>query len=130
MMRRWKWIALVAFLAGIAAAWSTRGIGFTSRRSAFPGEARVMRAARQWGTPADVRRRANPVAASAETLREGRDHWADHCASCHANDGSGGTSVGKNLFPPAPDMRLPATQELTDGELFYIIERGVPLTGM
>jgi hypothetical protein len=27
-------------------------------------------------------------------------------------------------------MRSPATQELTDGELFYIIENGVRLTGM
>ena len=27
-------------------------------------------------------------------------------------------------------MRLPATQSLTDGELFYIIENGVRLTGM
>ena len=26
-------------------------------------------------------------------------------------------------------MRLPATQSLTDGELFYIIENGVRLTG-
>ena len=27
-------------------------------------------------------------------------------------------------------MRLPATQNLSDGELFYIIENGVRLTGM
>ena len=27
-------------------------------------------------------------------------------------------------------MRLPATQELTDGELFYIIQNGIRLTGM
>jgi hypothetical protein len=35
-----------------------------------------------------------------------------------------------NLFPPAPDLRLPGTQDLTDGELFYIIENGIRLTGM
>src|SRR5262249_49342771 len=29
-----------------------------------------------------------------------------------------------------PDMRLPATQALTDGELYYIIQNGVRLTGM
>ena len=38
--------------------------------------------------------------------------------------------MGKNLYPPAPDMRLPATQQLTDGELFYIIQNGIRLTGM
>ena len=38
--------------------------------------------------------------------------------------------MGRNLFPAAPDLRLPGTQELTDGELFYIIENGIRLTGM
>jgi hypothetical protein len=38
--------------------------------------------------------------------------------------------MGRNLFPPSPDMRLAATQDLTDGELFYIIEHGVRFTGM
>ena len=38
--------------------------------------------------------------------------------------------MGRNLYPPAPDMRLPATQNLTDGELFFIIENGVRMTGM
>jgi mono/diheme cytochrome c family protein len=58
------------------------------------------------------------------------EHWADHCAACHADDGSGSTSVGKSLYPPAPDMRGSRTQGMTDGELFYVIERGVPFTGM
>jgi hypothetical protein len=38
--------------------------------------------------------------------------------------------MGHGLYPKAPDMRAAATQSMTDGELFYIIERGVPLTGM
>ena len=38
--------------------------------------------------------------------------------------------MGRGLYPRAPDMRLPATQSLSDGELFYIIENGVRLTGM
>jgi mono/diheme cytochrome c family protein len=57
-------------------------------------------------------------------------HWADHCAFCHANNGSGDTEVGKNLYPKAPDMRLADTQKLTDGELYYTIKNGVRLTGM
>ena len=40
------------------------------------------------------------------------------------------TDIGQNLYPKAPDMRLPATQDLTDGELYWIIENGVRLTGM
>lgn len=63
-------------------------------------------------------------------IAEGRDHYADHCATCHGNDGSGTTYINQGLYPPAPDMRLPPTRQLTDGELFYVIQQGVPLTGM
>jgi mono/diheme cytochrome c family protein len=33
------------------------------------------------------------------------EHFADHCATCHANDGGGDTSFGKGLYPKPPDMR-------------------------
>ncbi len=72
----------------------------------------------------------NPVERSAEVIAGGRAHFADHCASCHANDGSGNTTMGRGLYPRVPDMRLARTQDLSDGELFYIIENGVRLTGM
>ena len=55
---------------------------------------------------------------------------ADHCATCQANGGSGQTEIGQNLYPKAPDMRLPRTQNLRDGEIYYIINNGVRLTGM
>ena len=38
--------------------------------------------------------------------------------------------MGKHMYPPAPDMRQADTQSLTDGELFYIIQNGVRLSGM
>jgi mono/diheme cytochrome c family protein len=52
----------------------------------------------------------NPVPNTEETIAEGRAHFADHCASCHANDGSGDTEMGRGLYPRAPDMRLAVTQ--------------------
>jgi mono/diheme cytochrome c family protein len=72
----------------------------------------------------------NPVPASDAIIKEGMEHFADHCSVCHGNDGSGNTEMGRGLYPRAPDMRLPATQNLSDAELFYIIENGVRLTGM
>ena len=72
----------------------------------------------------------NPVPVSDAVIKEGMEHFADHCVVCHGNDGSGDTEMGRGLYPRAPDMRLPATQNLSDGELFYIIENGVRLTGM
>jgi mono/diheme cytochrome c family protein len=72
----------------------------------------------------------NPVPVSAAVITEGMEHFADHCTSCHGNDGSGNTEMGRGLYPRAPDMRLPATQNLSDAELFYIVENGVRFTGM
>ena len=72
----------------------------------------------------------NPVEYSAEVIAGGRAHFADHCAICHANDGSGDTEMGRGMWPKAPDMRLSVTQELSDGELFWIIENGIRFTGM
>jgi mono/diheme cytochrome c family protein len=72
----------------------------------------------------------NPVKRTEAVLEEGLEHFSDHCAVCHANNGSGNTEVGRGLYPPPPDMRAAATQELSDGELFSIIENGIRLTGM
>ena len=85
---------------------------------------------RRLGIPGPFRELRNPVASSKQVVAAGRAHFADHCAICHANDGSGQTEMGRNLYPRAPDLRLAPTQQLTDGELFYIIENGVRLTGM
>ncbi len=58
------------------------------------------------------------------------EHFADHCASCHGNDGKGQMEIGGNLYPKAPDMTRSQTQRLSDGELFFIIKNGVRFTGM
>jgi mono/diheme cytochrome c family protein len=79
---------------------------------------------------ARIRGLTNPVPATPDVVMEGMEHFADHCAVCHGNDGGGNTEMSRGLYPRAPDMRLPATQNLSDAELFYIIENGVRLTGM
>ena len=38
--------------------------------------------------------------------------------------------MGKHMYPPAPDMRQADTQSMTDGELFYVIQNGIRLSGM
>jgi len=104
--------------------------GLSARAAPGRIETALARRVRAFATPSDYRSRTNPVFLNEESIRNGMAHFADHCASCHANDGSGNTGMGKGLFPPAPDMRGPATQSLTDAELFYIIEHGVRFTGM
>jgi len=79
-----------------------------------------------WRYPARHATQKNPVAASPEVISGAMKHFADHCAICHANDGSGKTLIGRGLYPKPPDMSQAATQELTDGELYYIIEKWHP----
>src|SRR5690349_21442066 len=93
-------------------------------------EESLARSVRRFAVPAADARRTNPVALSDAALAEGLAHYADHCASCHAIDGSGVTALGQGLFPKTPDMRGAVTQAMTDGELFYVIEHGIRFTGM
>ncbi len=104
--------------------------GVSARDNPTVLEETLARAMRHLAIPANERRRINPVPPTPEALAEGRTHWADHCASCHGNDGRGETDIGRHLFPKAPDMTLPKTQALTDGEMFSIIKNGIRLTGM
>ena len=119
-------VGTAALLGAIA--FAVVGVSARSEPPAF--EVRLARAARHRLIPRAARAAVNPVAASPEALDSGMRHWADHCASCHANDGKGDTALGRGLYPRAPDMTLAATRELSDGELFWIIENGVKLTGM
>lgn len=117
-------------LSGGLLLWSTLRQGFSTHDEPSRMEAWVARSARHWSTPADLRDERNPLPSAPQVLTEARAHWADHCASCHGNDGKGKTAIGEKLYPRAPDMTLPATQTLSDGELFAIIENGIRLTGM
>lgn len=122
--------ALLGLLGGLVAGYRIYKTGISARDQPTVIEAVVARQMRRWAIPADVRGRKNPVPSSVEALARARAHFADHCASCHGNDGRGTTKLGQGLYPKAPDMTLPVTQTLSDGEIFAIIENGVRLTGM
>ena len=103
---------------------------FSAREHPTPIEAFLARKARYLATPPGVRGMKNPLSPTPLLVAEARDHFADHCSTCHGNNGSGKTMIGSGLYPPAPDMRAEDTQELSDGELFYIIKNGIRFTGM
>jgi len=120
-----------AGVAGAAAfGWMTIRRGFSARDNPSAMEAYLAKAARKLSIPASERYAKNPFPPTAEVLSEARAHFADHCATCHGNDGSGKTEIGQNLYPKPPDMRQSETQNLTDGQIYYIIHNGIRLTGM
>ena len=122
-------LALIGVIVLVACAWLAWG-GISARPAPGAIETALARRVRSYAIPREMRTRSNPVPASAEAIADGLEHFADHCALCHANDGSGQTDIGQGLYPRTPDMRRDDTQRLSDGELFYIIEHGVRLTGM
>lgn len=133
MARRTK-IALGAIALALAGALAllvdTLRYGFSARDEPTRIEHVLARAMRHYATPSDLRGRKNPVPLTPEVLAEARTHFADHCAQCHGNDGKGETTIGRNVYPKAPDMTLAETQSQSDGELFATIENGVRLTAM
>jgi mono/diheme cytochrome c family protein len=121
---------IVAIGLGVLAGAYFVTVGVSARPQPGALEAFTARMIRSISIRTRVRGVTNPVPVSDAVVNEGMEHFADHCAVCHANDGSGNTEMGRGLYPRSPDMRLPATQNLSDAELFYIIENGVRLTGM
>ena len=126
-------VVVVAVCVVIVVAWlwlKTVAAGFSTRAKPSPIEQLAAETARKLAMPKRAKDMRNPVPYSDAALEQARAHWADHCAFCHANDGSGNTEVGHNLYPKPPDMRASPTQSLSDGELYFTIKRGIRLTGM
>ena len=122
-------VVLVAALGGIAV-YSVVSRGLSTHDEPSRVEAMLAGAMRRWATTELVRSRSNPVEPTEAVLEQATAHYADHCATCHANNGSGETTIGRSLYPRVPDMRIEKTQSLSDGELFSIIEHGIRMTGM
>ena len=120
-------LAIVAIVGVVVYVKTT---GLDARQTPGALETSIARSLRRLAVPSELRGKANPVPDTPEVLAKARADFANHCAICHGNDGSGDTVMGRGLFPKAPDMRVAATQELTDGELLYIIEYGVRFSGM
>jgi mono/diheme cytochrome c family protein len=108
-----------------------RGHGFSAREEPTWMERVMAQNARKIATPADAKTLRNPrQQQSEEMMSEADEHFVEHCSICHGIDGRGDTTIGRNLYPKVPDMTEPQTQELSDGELYYIIFNGIRLTGM
>jgi mono/diheme cytochrome c family protein len=115
-------------VAGTVAYIVSRGV--SAKDAPTSAEAFIARELRHFAIPTRARILPNPVRRSSEVLARAKAHFADHCASCHGNDGRGMTLLGRGLYPKPPDMTEAATQLLSDGEIYYIIENGVRFTGM
>ncbi len=104
--------------------------GFSAKTEPHVLEVFIARQIRHLAIPIEQRNAQNPIPLSPGVIKESLAHFADHCALCHANDGSGETPIGKNVNPRAPDLRLPNIQSMSDGEIFWVIHNGIRFTAM
>ena len=104
--------------------------GFSAKTEPHAIEVFLARQIRHLAIPIEKRNAQNPIPLNPDVLKESLAHFADHCAICHANDGSGQTPIGKNVYPKAPDLRLADTQSMSDGEIFWVIHNGIRFTAM
>src|ERR1035437_1616757 len=127
--------AAIAVVVGLLAvgAWlyvKTAMRGFSARAAPSRTESILAAYARDTAMPSSAKTLKNPIHFSSDVQREAMAHFADHCAVCHANNGSGQTMFGQGMYPRPPDLRIARTQSMTDGELFYIVENGIRMSGM
>jgi mono/diheme cytochrome c family protein len=75
-------------------------------------------------------RASNPLKPSPDVLKDGLAHYKEMCVICHGAPGVDAGEVGEGLNPPAPDLTLAKVQKRSDGELYWIVQNGIRMTGM
>ena len=106
-------------------------VGTMSWAAGRPGrvESGVMKRVKYWRVGG--KNEANPLPDTADTRKEGADHFQHHCQICHGLDGQG-TSVPTvdRTMPPVANLASQRVQRYTDGQLKWIIDNGIRFSGM
>lgn len=90
-----------------------------------PAPAAASAAATSAAMPADAKTLANPVKPTPESQAQAKKMYGYDCAVCHGETGNGKGDLAADMKPPLKDYTDPAAlKDLTDGEIFYIIQNG------
>jgi mono/diheme cytochrome c family protein len=129
------------FLAGILTCLVLLGVGaaavaysgafdFAASRPPSALEKRVAGFALDHSVAKRAPNAANPHGKSPDAIRVGMAHYKEMCVFCHGAPGVDASEAGEGLNPPAPDLTGKKTQARSDGELFWIVQHGIRMTGM
>ena len=129
-LKIWVVVLFLLTAGAVSLAIYFRNHGFSAREKPSWMETVMARHARRIATPAGAKELQIPFPQTEAGMAEAREHFVEHCSVCHGIDGRGETTIGRNLYPKVPSMADANTQQLTDGELFYIISNGIRFTGM
>lgn len=77
------------------------------------------------------RREQNPLGHGPAIVREGQTAFDSYCVVCHGLDGQNtGVPFAGQTSPPIPSLASKQVQQYTDGQLKWIIEKGISPSGM
>lgn len=89
----------------------------------MPGQTPSKTPPAQYKIPPEATNQSNPVKPSPESLAKGKKIYSYDCAVCHGKDGDGKSDMTD--LKGIPDFTDPdALKGHTDGDLFYIIQKG------
>ena len=133
-MSGWKVVVLTVALLAIMVVGAAYGFllsqGLSARTKPTDLEYSIANHALAISIPSASKALKNPIHDTSTVLVDAKKHYMEHCAVCHAENGSGETETAAGMSPGVPDLRAAHIQNLTDGEIFYIIKNGVRFTGM
>ncbi|HEX4285606.1 MAG TPA: c-type cytochrome [Terracidiphilus sp.] len=73
----------------------------------------------------------NPLAATPETIADGKEAFSHYCVACHGTDGQNtGVPFAERMSPPVPSLASRDVQDYTDGQLKWVIDNGIFPSGM
>ena len=82
-------------------------------------------AAPAFKVPPEIASQTNPAKSTPESIAKAKKFWGYDCAMCHGANGDGKGDMAVQSKFVMKDYRDPdALKDLTDGELFYIIDKG------
>jgi mono/diheme cytochrome c family protein len=82
-------------------------------------------AAAAFSVPPNIAAQTNPVHPTPEGLAKAKKMYGYDCAMCHGANGDGKGDMASSVKTPLKDWRDPSSLKgMTDGELFYIIQKG------
>ncbi len=68
----------------------------------------------------------NPLAATPDTIADGKEAFSHYCVACHGMDGQNtGVPFADRMSPPVPSLASRDVQDYTDGQLKWVIDYGI-----
>jgi mono/diheme cytochrome c family protein len=123
-------VGLVVLGVG-AAAFAAAGL-FNAAASIPPtaAETKIARFALDHSVARRAPKSSRGLPSDPEALRAGLAHYHGMCVGCHGAPGVDAAEWSEGLNPPPPDLSLGRVQKRTDGELFWIVQNGIRMSGM